>query len=158
MTPQEILTTQEYQSWVQSFSSGTKHLLMNNTMIANPFPTVFTFDKIFEKLNKEHPSIFPSLQYSHQDKGMVDSLNSPETVAITSSLRYIFRPLRLEGFEQSVLQTKMNNLLYKLRDREGAKPFISSDRSNDFEVVFLGTGSRVSSFLRNTSGILLNLR
>jgi hypothetical protein len=89
----------------------------------------------------------------------VDFLNFPDTVTTASpSLKYIFRPQRLEGFVENRLRSKVESLLKTTRDKENAKNFTSFETSNDFEVVFLGTGSRMSSILRNTSGILLNLR
>ncbi len=159
MTPYHIATTPEYKSWMKSFNCETKHLIMNNRSDSNPSPTVFTFDKIYDKLNKDHAQVFPALKYSVLDKNVVDFLDFPDTVTTSSlSLKYIFRPQRLEGFEESQLRSKVEGLLKTRRDEQTAKIFTSLEQSNDFEVVFLGTGSRVSSVLRNTSGILLNLR
>jgi hypothetical protein len=159
MTPYEIATTSEYKSWMKTFNSETKHVIMNNKIDSNPPPTVFTFDKIYDKLNKDHSHVFPALKYSVMDTNVVDFLNFPDTVTTASpSLKYIFRPQRLEGFVENRLRSKVESLLKTTRDKENAKNITSFETSNDFEVVFLGTGSRMSSILRNTSGILLNLR
>lgn len=159
MTPNEIASTSEYKSWMNTFDSETKHLLMHQKIESNPSPTVFTFDRIYNKLNRDvHPKIFPALRYSVLDK-LVKSVDFPATVTTVSpSLKYIFRPLKVEGFQESPLRSKVTSLLKTQCLRENAKTFRCLDPNNDFEVVFLGTGSRVSSVLRNTSGILLNLR
>ena len=160
MTPYEIAKTGEYQSWMKSVGCGkTKHLIMNNRTNSNPSPTVFTFDKIYDKLSKEHPQAFPALHYSPVATNVLDFLGFPGKVTTTSpSLKYIFRPQRLEGFDESPLRSRMKGLIKTVNDATNRKIFTSSEQDNDFEVVFLGTGSRVSSVLRNTSGILLHLR
>ena len=155
MTPREIATTSEYKSWMKTFDCETKHLMLNNSINSSPSPMVFTFDKLYNNLSRQHPEVFPSLQYSVVDTGA----NFPNTLMTASpSLKYIFRPQRLEGYEKSPLRSKVQRLLETVRDKDHAKPFSSLEKDNDFQVVFLGTGSRVSSVLRNTSGILLNLR
>lgn len=159
MTPREIATTSEYKSWIKTFDCETKHLMLSNSINSRPSPMVFTFDKLYNKLSRQHPQVFPSLQYSVVDTSAMVFPNFPNTLMTASpSLRYIFRPERLEGYEKSPLQSKVQRLLETVRDNDHAKPFSSLEKDNDFQVVFLGTGSRVSSVLRNTSGILLNLR
>ena len=160
MTPFEIATTPEYQSWMKSIGcKRTRHLIMNNRSDSNPSPTVFTFDKIYEELSKDYPQVFPALQYSCIDMSVQDIFGLPNTVKTTSpSLKYVFRPQRLKGFDESLLRSKMESLLKQVKNEKNGQIFTSSEQDNDFEVVFLGTGSRVSSVLRNTSGILLHLR
>lgn len=158
VTPHEIARTSEYKSWMKTFGNETKHLLTNNKMDSNPSPIVFTFDKIYNKLNRDHPQIFPALRYCDLDKPVKDVDFLATVTNVSPSLKYIFRPQKVEGFEESPLRSKVTSLLKTLRYRKTAKVFSSFDQRNDFEVVFLGTGSRVSSSLRNTSGILLNLR
>lgn len=160
MAPYEIATAASYKSWMKTFNCQTKHLIMSQSIASNPSPAVFTFDRIYDKLSEKHSQVFPALQYSVTDDSLADVLNSSHTSTIASpSLKYVFRPPRFEGFKESPLRTKVEELLEtkKWSDQRSAKIFSSLEPNNDFEVVFLGTGSRVSSVLRNTSGILLNL-
>ena len=158
MTPYDIVTTDEYKSWMRKFNYQTKHLLMSHKVDSNPSPTVFTFDEIYEKLSNNHLQVFPALNYSVLDINVMDFMNCTHKIKSASpSLKYIFRPQRIEGFKNSPVVSKIESLIKPVRNDKHKKT-LNLDKNNDFEVVFLGTGSRVSSILRNTSGILLNLR
>ena len=161
MTPREIATTSEYKSWMTTFDCETKHLMLNSNVNSCPSSMISNFDKLYDKLSRQHPQVFPSLQYSVMDTGAMPKAFShlPNTIMTASpSWKYIFRPQRLEGYQKSPLRSNVQRLLKTIPDKDHTKPFSSLEQDNDFQVVFLGTGSRVSSVLRNTSGILLNLR
>ena len=158
LTPLEIAATPEYKTWMDCFDGRTEHVLTHNEASSNPFSG---FHKVYEQVNRENPEFFPTLSYSTTNPEVVKEFNfASNVVAAVPSLRYIFRPRRLFEFEDRLVQQRSESSERAAIDRSklGASPASSLDKHNDFEVVFLGTGSRTSSILRNTSGILLNMR
>ncbi|XP_046855040.1 zinc phosphodiesterase ELAC protein 2-like isoform X3 [Xenia sp. Carnegie-2017] len=158
MTGKDIANSMEYKSWMTTFDPETKHLMMNEHVIERPAFTVF--DEVYDRLNKLHVNIFPPLYYSlFMDKIHSGFKDFPEGSVhfAAPTLRYNFRPIAFEGFEQNLMAVKAVNEKESSANGSRSNVFASSTLSNDFQVVFLGTGSRISSNLRNTSGVLLNL-
>ena len=158
LTPLEIADSRKYKAWMNTFDRKTVHLLTYNKVDSNPLSTFSTFDKIYNKLNRNYSRMFPSLSYSSVNSGTLKDFDFSVNVTTgVPSLRYIFRPSRSAGFEK-IEAVSIRESSEKLRTKQTEAKVDSLNQQNDFEVVFLGTGSRVSSVLRNTSGILLNLR
>lgn len=159
ITPLEIAGTSEYKAWMGNFDPRTNHVLTNQEINSSPRRTFSGFDKIYEKLNEDNPRVFPNLSYSGiNSEFLKDRDFSSNVTSGLPSLKYTFRPYRLVGFEENAA---LSNLERSERLGRNVERRVTSDsclnERNDFEVVFLGTGSRVSSGLRNTSGILVNM-
>ena len=162
LTPLEIAATPEYKAWMDCFGGRTKHVLTHDEASSIPSWTFSGFDKVYEQINRENPEFFPTLSHSTMNLEVVKDFGfASNVVAAVPSLRYIFRPRRLVEFEERLVQQRLGSSAERAavdRSKHGASPASSLDEHNDFEVVFLGTGSRTASILRNTSGILLNMR
>uniref|UniRef100_A0A671T6L8 Zinc phosphodiesterase ELAC protein 2 n=1 Tax=Sinocyclocheilus anshuiensis TaxID=1608454 RepID=A0A671T6L8_9TELE len=155
MTPESVLDTDEYKSWMERFPSSTEHLVMNEQ--------TFTLHntrshKLQTQLNLIHPEIFPPLKL-YKTKEPPASLRVPN-VRAECLMKFQLRP-KLEwqrsvqvNSRQCVTDAFVSdvyhvfNLLFVFCAGKGEKfP----------EIVFLGTGSSLPMKIRNVSGTLVNI-
>uniref|UniRef100_A0A8C2IT95 Zinc phosphodiesterase ELAC protein 2 n=1 Tax=Cyprinus carpio TaxID=7962 RepID=A0A8C2IT95_CYPCA len=143
MTPESVLDTDEYKSWMERFPSSTEHLVMNEQTFT---PHNTRSHKLQTQLNLIHPEIFPPLRL-YKTKPAA-SLHVPN-VRAECLMKFQLRP-KLE-WQRSVQVNNVYhvfNLLFIFCAAKGEKfP----------EIVFLGTGSSLPMKIRNVSGTLVNI-
>ena len=180
ITPQDIIESEPYRSWMNKFGDTTQHILLNKTVTVASNP----FQKDAELLSRLHavsPSIFPDIDLTNS-AGKVFTLPS-NLIPGHSLLTYHFRPLKKEGlcrqaipgnydFEQLKKQAHKQMSTFR-SDSVNCHEQMSTFRSDsvnchekvadlsgmsDFQLNFLGTGSSTPSIFRNNSAILLHIR
>ncbi|TRY95749.1 hypothetical protein DNTS_022143 [Danionella cerebrum] len=87
MTPESVLTSQEYQSWMKRFPSSTEHLVMNEHSCG---PLMTKSHKLQTQLHFIHPKIFPKIQ-PYKEEGTPAPLDVP-CIRAEYSLQYRLRP------------------------------------------------------------------
>ncbi|XP_043091156.1 zinc phosphodiesterase ELAC protein 2 isoform X3 [Puntigrus tetrazona] len=163
MTPESVLDTEEYKSWMERFPSSTQHLLMNE----QTFTTHNTRShKLQTQLGLIHPDIFPPLKL-YKTKEPPASLLVP-TVRAECLIKFQLRP-KLEWQRDAILSCDSEEFVKEaaevpnfLEEVEECRKFqaaasVSSSGERFPEIVFLGTGSSLPMKIRNVSGTLVNI-
>uniref|UniRef100_A0A4W4GWW1 Zinc phosphodiesterase ELAC protein 2 n=1 Tax=Electrophorus electricus TaxID=8005 RepID=A0A4W4GWW1_ELEEL len=157
MTPEAVLRTEEYQHWMERFSSGTEHLVMNEQVCT--IHNIRSY-KIQTQLHMIHADIFPELQH-YRTTVMVAHGDSPAWTAIClPDSRDAIVSCNKEEFAQEAAEVPGF-----LQEVERCRQFQATDSVVQSageverypEVVFLGTGSAVPMKIRNVSGTLVNI-
>uniref|UniRef100_A0AAY5EPU2 Zinc phosphodiesterase ELAC protein 2 n=1 Tax=Electrophorus electricus TaxID=8005 RepID=A0AAY5EPU2_ELEEL len=150
MTPEAVLRTEEYQHWMERFSSGTEHLVMNEQVCT--IHNIRSY-KIQTQLHMIHADIFPELQH-YRTTVMVAHGDSPAWTAIClPDSRDAIVSCNKEEFAQEAAEVPGF-----LQEVERCRQFQATDSVERYpEVVFLGTGSAVPMKIRNVSGTLVNI-
>lgn len=165
MTPESVLNSDEYKSWMERFPSTTEHLILNQQVC-----TVHNVrsQKIQTQLNLIHPEIFPPLRHFRTKESQA-SLHVPN-VRAECLLKFQLRP-KMEWQRDAIppcdseeFVKEAEELPHFLEEVDTCKHFRSTDaavlsgRVEKYpEVVFLGTGSAIPMKVRNVSGTLLNI-
>ncbi|KAJ8389118.1 hypothetical protein AAFF_G00123240 [Aldrovandia affinis] len=164
MTPESVLETDGYKSWMERFAPGTEHLILNEQV-----STVHHVrsHKIQTQLNLIHPEIFPELK-SYTTKDKQAALHVPN-VRAECLLKFQLRPKvewqrdAVPSYDASEFVREAAELPGFLKEVEECKrhivdPGIVSGRAEKYpEVVFLGTASALPMKIRNVSATLLNI-
>lgn len=163
MTPEAVLNTQEYRSWMERFPSSTEHLLMNEQTFT---PHNARSHKLQTQLNLIHPHIFPQLKL-YRTKDPPASLHVPN-VRAECLLKFQLRP-KLEWQRDAIPScdseefvkeaAKVPNFLAEVEEcrKFQAAASVSTSGEKFPEIVFLGTGSSLPMKIRNVSGTLVNI-
>uniref|UniRef100_A0A671T6M4 Zinc phosphodiesterase ELAC protein 2 n=1 Tax=Sinocyclocheilus anshuiensis TaxID=1608454 RepID=A0A671T6M4_9TELE len=163
MTPESVLDTDEYKSWMERFPSSTEHLVMNEQ--------TFTLHntrshKLQTQLNLIHPEIFPPLKL-YKTKEPPASLRVPN-VRAECLMKFQLRP-KLEWQRDAIPSCDSEEFVKEaaevpkfLEEVEECRKFqaaasVSSSGEKFPEIVFLGTGSSLPMKIRNVSGTLVNI-
>ncbi|KAF5890065.1 zinc phosphodiesterase ELAC protein 2 [Clarias magur] len=165
MTPESVLKTLEYQSWMKRFSSSTEHLIMNEQV-----STIHNVrsHKIQTQLNLIHSDIFPELQH-YTSKESQAALHVPN-IRAECLLKFQLRP-KAEWQRDAVPTCDRKEFIKEaaevpnfLHEVEECKHFQTTDSAVQSgkgerypEVLFLGTGSALPMKIRNVSGTLVNI-
>lgn len=165
MTPEAVLKTEEYQRWMERFSNGTQHLIMNEQVC-----TVHNVrsHKIQTQLNLIHQDIFPELQdYSTMEPQA--TITVPH-VRAECLLKFQLRPKvdwqrdAIPFYDKEEFIKEAAEVPNFLQEVEECKRFQNVDLSTTAgkverhpEVVFLGTGSALPMKIRNVSATLVNI-
>uniref|UniRef100_A0A8C9WHC8 Zinc phosphodiesterase ELAC protein 2 n=1 Tax=Scleropages formosus TaxID=113540 RepID=A0A8C9WHC8_SCLFO len=151
ITPDSVLETHQYKSWMERFGPSTEHLILNEQV--STVHNIRSF-KIQTHLNMIHPEIFPQLK-NYTGKEAV--LPVPG-VRAECMLKFQLRP-KLEWQRDSIPMCDITEFVKEaaevpdfLRELEQFKKFVKYP-----EVVFLGTASSQPMKIRNVSGTLLNI-
>lgn len=163
MTPEAVLNTQEYRSWMERFPSSTEHLLMNEQTFT---PHNARSHKLQTQLNLIHPNIFPQLKL-YRTKDPPAPLHVPN-VRAECLLKFQLRP-KLEWQRDAIPScdseefvkeaAKVPNFLPEVEEcrKFQAAASVSTSGEKFPEIVFLGTGSSLPMKIRNVSGTLVNI-
>uniref|UniRef100_A0A8C9TY42 Zinc phosphodiesterase ELAC protein 2 n=1 Tax=Scleropages formosus TaxID=113540 RepID=A0A8C9TY42_SCLFO len=157
ITPDSVLETHQYKSWMERFGPSTEHLILNEQV--STVHNIRSF-KIQTHLNMIHPEIFPQLK-NYTGKEAV--LPVPG-VRAECMLKFQLRP-KLEWQRDSIPMCDITEFVKEaaevpdfLRELEQFKKLQSANTSVKYpEVVFLGTASSQPMKIRNVSGTLLNI-
>uniref|UniRef100_A0A8C9XL72 Zinc phosphodiesterase ELAC protein 2 n=1 Tax=Sander lucioperca TaxID=283035 RepID=A0A8C9XL72_SANLU len=148
MTPESVLTTDQYKKWMESFPSTTEHLILNEQVC-----TVHNVrsHKIQAQLNMIHPDIFPELK-SYKTK-------VPQNH--THASHYIFIQDAIPSCNAAEFVKEASEVPNFLEEVDKCRKICSTDAAELSEkypeVVFLGTGSALPMKIRNVSGTLVNI-
>uniref|UniRef100_A0AAY5E9R0 Zinc phosphodiesterase ELAC protein 2 n=1 Tax=Electrophorus electricus TaxID=8005 RepID=A0AAY5E9R0_ELEEL len=156
MTPEAVLRTEEYQHWMERFSSGTEHLVMNEQVCT--IHNIRSY-KIQTQLHMIHADIFPELQHYRTTV----PLHVP-SVRAECLLKYQLKP-KAEWQRDAIVSCNKEEFAQEaaevpgfLQEVERCRQFQATDSVERYpEVVFLGTGSAVPMKIRNVSGTLVNI-
>lgn len=163
MTPESVLNTDQYKSWMERFPSSTEHLVMNEQTFT---PHNARSHKLQTQLNLIHPEIFPQLKL-YKSKEPQASLNVPN-VRAECLLKFQLRP-KLEWQRDAILSCDSEEFVKEaaevpnfLEEVEECRKFqaaasVSTSGEKFPEIVFLGTGSSLPMKIRNVSGTLVNI-
>ncbi|XP_042575488.1 zinc phosphodiesterase ELAC protein 2-like [Cyprinus carpio] len=163
MTPESVLDTEEYKSWMERFPSSTEHLVMNEQTFT---PHNTRSHKLQTQLNLIHPEIFPPLRL-YKTKEPAASLHVPN-VRAECLMKFQLRP-KLEWQRDAIPSCDSEEFVKEaaevpkfLEEVEECRKFqaaasISSSGEKFPEIVFLGTGSSLPMKIRNVSGTLVNI-
>uniref|UniRef100_A0A8C1SRZ9 Zinc phosphodiesterase ELAC protein 2 n=1 Tax=Cyprinus carpio TaxID=7962 RepID=A0A8C1SRZ9_CYPCA len=163
MTPESVLDTDEYKSWMERFPSSTEHLVMNEQTFT---PHNTRSHKLQTQLNLIHPEIFPPLRL-YKTKEPAASLHVPN-VRAECLMKFQLRP-KLEWQRDAIPSCDSEEFVKEaaevpkfLEEVEECRKFqaaasISSSGEKFPEIVFLGTGSSLPMKIRNVSGTLVNI-
>nr|XP_055050937.1 zinc phosphodiesterase ELAC protein 2 [Misgurnus anguillicaudatus] len=163
MTPESVLNTDQYKSWMERFPSSTEHLMMNEQSFTSHNTRSH---KLQTQLNLIHPDIFPQLK-------LYKSKESPASLHVSNVraeclLKFQLRP-KLEWQRDAIPScdteeflkeaTEVPNFLQEVEEcrrfQSSASVSVSADRFP--EILFLGTGSSLPMKIRNVSGTLVNI-
>ncbi|XP_077058344.1 zinc phosphodiesterase ELAC protein 2 [Siphateles boraxobius] len=163
MTPESVLNTDQYKSWMERFPSSTEHLVMNEQTFT---PHNARSLKLQTQLNLIHPEIFPQLKL-YKSKEPQASLSVPN-VRAECLLKFQLRP-KLEWQRDAILScdseefakeaAEVPNFLEEVEEcrKFQAAASVSTSGEKFPEIVFLGTGSSLPMKIRNVSGTLVNI-
>ncbi|XP_016149276.1 zinc phosphodiesterase ELAC protein 2 [Sinocyclocheilus grahami] len=163
MTPESVLDTDEYKSWMERFPSSTEHLVMNEQTFT---PHNTRSHKLQTQLNLIHPEIFPPLKL-YKTKEPPASLRVPN-VRAECLMKFQLRP-KLEWQRDAIPSCDSEEFVKEaaevpkfLEEVEECRKFqaaasVSSSGEKYPEIVFLGTGSSLPMKIRNVSGTLVNI-
>ncbi|XP_059417598.1 zinc phosphodiesterase ELAC protein 2-like isoform X2 [Carassius carassius] len=163
MTPESVLDTEEYKSWMERFPSSTEHLVMNEQTFT---PHNTRSHKLQTQLNLIHSEIFPPLKL-YKTKEPPASLRVAN-VRAECLMKFQLRP-RLEWQRDAIPSCDSEEFVKEaaevpkfLEEVEECRKFqaaasISSSGEKFPEIVFLGTGSSLPMKIRNVSGTLVNI-
>lgn len=165
MTPESVLTTDQYKKWMERFPSTTEHLILNEQVC-----TVHNIrsQKLQAHLNMIHPEIFPQLK-SYKSKEAQAALHVPN-VRAECLLKFQLRPV-MEWQRDAIPSCNAEEFVKEasevpnfLEEVDKCRKICSTDTAelsgkgeNYPEVVFLGTGSALPMKIRNVSGTLVNM-
>uniref|UniRef100_A0A8C2CPG2 Zinc phosphodiesterase ELAC protein 2 n=1 Tax=Cyprinus carpio TaxID=7962 RepID=A0A8C2CPG2_CYPCA len=144
MTPESVLDTDQYKSWMERFPSSTEHLVMNEQTFT---PHNTRSHKLQTQLNLIHPEIFPPLKL-YKSKEPRASLRTPN-IRAECLMKFQLRP-KLE-WQRSGLRADFVLCFICLF------VFYAGKGEKFPEIVFLGTGSSLPMKIRNVSGTLVNI-
>uniref|UniRef100_A0A8C1Y399 Zinc phosphodiesterase ELAC protein 2 n=1 Tax=Cyprinus carpio TaxID=7962 RepID=A0A8C1Y399_CYPCA len=144
MTPESVLDTDQYKSWMERFPSSTEHLVMNEQTFT---PHNTRSHKLQTQLNLIHPEIFPPLKL-YKSKEPRASLRTPN-IRAECLMKFQLRP-KLE-WQRSGLWADFVLCFICLF------VFYAGKGEKFPEIVFLGTGSSLPMKIRNVSGTLVNI-
>uniref|UniRef100_A0AAY5F460 Zinc phosphodiesterase ELAC protein 2 n=1 Tax=Electrophorus electricus TaxID=8005 RepID=A0AAY5F460_ELEEL len=155
MTPEAVLRTEEYQHWMERFSSGTEHLVMNEQVCT--IHNIRSY-KIQTQLHMIHADIFPEFVcLSVCLKETQVPLHVP-SVRAECLLKYQLKP-KAEWQRDAIVSCNKEEFAQEAAEVPGFLQEV--ERSGEVErypeVVFLGTGSAVPMKIRNVSGTLVNI-
>uniref|UniRef100_A0A673GQ74 Zinc phosphodiesterase ELAC protein 2 n=1 Tax=Sinocyclocheilus rhinocerous TaxID=307959 RepID=A0A673GQ74_9TELE len=156
MTPESVLDTDEYKSWMERFPSSTEHLVMNEQTFT---PHNTRSHKLQTQLNLIHPEIFPPLKL-YKTKEPPASLRVPN-VRAECLMKFQLRP-KLE-WQRSIQVNNVYHVFIFLLVSDVYHVFnllfvFCAGKGEKFpEIVFLGTGSSLPMKIRNVSGTLVNI-
>lgn len=163
MTPEAVLTSDQYKKWMERFPSTTEHLILNEQV-----STVHNVrsHKIQAQLNMIHPNIFPQLK-SYTTKEAQAALHVPN-VRAECLLKFQLRPI-MEWQRDAIPSCNTEEFVKEASEvpnfLEECRKICSTDAAAEHsgngdkhpEVVFLGTGSALPMKIRNVSGTLVNM-
>lgn len=168
MTPESVLNTDQYRSWMERFPAATEHLILNEHV-----STVHNVrsHKLQTQLNIIHPEIFPQLE-TFSTKESQAALHVPN-VRAECLLKFQLRPLP-EWQRDAIPPCNHDDFLKEAAEvpnfleevdqcrrscSAGGAVTPSADREKGHfpEVVFLGTGSALPMKVRNVSGTLVHI-
>ncbi|XP_056609441.1 zinc phosphodiesterase ELAC protein 2-like [Triplophysa dalaica] len=161
MTPESVLNSDQYKSWLERFPSSTEHLVLNEHNFTSHN---VRSHKLQTQLNLIHPDIFPQLKL-YKSKEPQASLEVPN-VRAECLLKFQLRP-KLEWQRDAIPSCDPEEFLKEaaevphfLQEVEECRRFqkdesVSAERFP--EIVFLGTGSSLPMKIRNVSGTLVNI-
>uniref|UniRef100_A0A671RSY9 ribonuclease Z n=1 Tax=Sinocyclocheilus anshuiensis TaxID=1608454 RepID=A0A671RSY9_9TELE len=156
MTPESVLDTDPYKSWMERFPSSTEHLVMNEQTFT---PHNTRSHKLQTQLNLIHPEIFPPLKL-YKTKEPRASLHIPN-VRAECLMKFQLRP-KLEWQRDAILSCDSEEFVKEaaevpnfLQEVEECRKFQAAAKFP--EIVFLGTGSSLPMKIRNVSGTLVNI-
>uniref|UniRef100_A0A673GQM1 Zinc phosphodiesterase ELAC protein 2 n=1 Tax=Sinocyclocheilus rhinocerous TaxID=307959 RepID=A0A673GQM1_9TELE len=157
MTPESVLDTDEYKSWMERFPSSTEHLVMNEQTFT---PHNTRSHKLQTQLNLIHPEIFPPLKL-YKTKEPPASLRVPN-VRAECLMKFQLRP-KLEWQRDAIPSCDSEEFVKEAA--EVPKFLVEVEECRKFqaaaskfpEIVFLGTGSSLPMKIRNVSGTLVNI-
>lgn len=165
MTPESVLTTDQYKKWMERFPSATEHLILNEQVC-----TVHNIrsQKLQTQLNMIHPEIFPQLK-SYRSKEAQAALHVPN-VRAECLLKFQLRPV-MEWQRDAIPSCNAEEFVKEasevpnfMEEVDKCRKICSTDTAelsgkgeNYPEVVFLGTGSALPMKIRNVSGTLVNI-
>uniref|UniRef100_A0A8C1QSX1 Zinc phosphodiesterase ELAC protein 2 n=1 Tax=Cyprinus carpio TaxID=7962 RepID=A0A8C1QSX1_CYPCA len=163
MTPESVLDTDQYKSWMERFPSSTEHLVMNEQTFT---PHNTRSHKLQTQLNLIHPEIFPPLKlYKTKPRA---SLRTPN-IRAECLMKFQLRP-KLEWQRDAIPSCDSEEFVKEaaevpnfFEEVEECRKFqtaesISTSGEKFPEIVFLGTGSSLPMKIRNVSGTLVNIR
>ncbi|XP_018589906.1 zinc phosphodiesterase ELAC protein 2 isoform X2 [Scleropages formosus] len=164
ITPDSVLETHQYKSWMERFGPSTEHLILNEQV--STVHNIRSF-KIQTHLNMIHPEIFPQLKnYTAEGKEAV--LPVPG-VRAECMLKFQLRP-KLEWQRDSIPMCDITEFvkeaaevpdflreLEQFKKLQSANTAVTEESVKYPEVVFLGTASSQPMKIRNVSGTLLNI-
>ncbi|KAI7804020.1 zinc phosphodiesterase ELAC protein 2, partial [Triplophysa rosa] len=163
MTPESVLNSDQYKSWLERFPSSTEHLVLNEQNITSHN---VRSHKLQTQLNLIHPDIFPQLKL-YKSKEPQASLHVPN-VRAECLLKFQLRP-KLEWQRDAIPSCDPEEFLKEaadvphfLQEVEECRRFqtdesVSVTAERFPEIVFLGTGSSLPMKIRNVSGTLVNI-
>ncbi|XP_054463315.1 zinc phosphodiesterase ELAC protein 2 [Anoplopoma fimbria] len=165
MTPESVLSTDQYKQWMERFPSTTEHLILNEQV--STFHNVRSH-KIQAQLNVIHPDIFPELK-SYKSKESPAALDVPN-VRAECLLKFQLRPV-MEWQRDAIPSCNTEEFVKEasevpnfLEEVDKCRKICSTDAAELSgkgekypEVVFLGTGSALPMKIRNVSGTLVNI-
>ncbi len=163
-TPAEVMNTDFYSEWVNSFPVGTQHIVMNQESSGYGMHDMAVHNR---KLNLIAPKLFPKLWSSEND---VDKASDPYSkikhgslIQASTSLKLHVRP-NPSVIEKQVLAIDEKAFGEEIDQIEGVREEIKNvndkmvfkPEASEFpKVIFLGTGSSVPNKYRNVSSILV---
>uniref|UniRef100_A0A8C0YL92 Zinc phosphodiesterase ELAC protein 2 n=1 Tax=Cyprinus carpio carpio TaxID=630221 RepID=A0A8C0YL92_CYPCA len=163
MTPESVLDTDQYKSWMERFPSSTEHLVMNEQTFT---PHNTRSHKLQTQLNLIHPEIFPPLKL-YKTKEPRASLRTPN-IRAECLMKFQLRP-KLEWQRDAIPSCDSEEFVKEaaevpnfFEEVEECRKFqtaesISTSGEKFPEIVFLGTGSSLPMKIRNVSGTLVNI-
>lgn len=163
ITPESVISSQKYQSWMDTFNKSTKHIILNSSN-QNEF-SLLSSSLSQLKLNSIDPNIFKILQEKYVNDYSLDDqpriLRDSPTM-LTHNLRGS-KSIELKP-EMFQIEKNKSKIEMELRGKvencqqEYFRKTENCHAQSGFEpnVLFLGTASATPGVLRNTSSILLN--
>jgi len=171
MTPSEVYSTDQYQSWMKRFPDSTHHMVLNESAWAVDTTRI---QKHQAQLQLVDEQLFPTLHTDEPGKDVQLNLSlshgtiptQGKTVKGCAGLLFVYRG-KETGFhvcedhqfkdDIAIIQKRpeVQEAMTKLR---AALPSRVEENERSFpEIVFLGTGSGGNDALRNQSCILIQL-
>uniref|UniRef100_A0A3Q3XPF4 Zinc phosphodiesterase ELAC protein 2 n=1 Tax=Mola mola TaxID=94237 RepID=A0A3Q3XPF4_MOLML len=163
ITPECVLKTDRYKTWMARFPSTTEHLILNEH--ARTVHNVRSH-KLQTQLNMIHPEIFPELQAFRTTEPQA-ALHVPN-VRAECLLRFQLRPVMewqrdaipaCDALDFVKEASEVPNFLQEVDECRKSFSSEAAELSGEKypEVVFLGTGSALPMKIRNVSGTLVNI-
>uniref|UniRef100_A0A8C0YII8 Zinc phosphodiesterase ELAC protein 2 n=1 Tax=Cyprinus carpio carpio TaxID=630221 RepID=A0A8C0YII8_CYPCA len=154
MTPESVLDTDQYKSWMERFPSSTEHLVMNEQTFT---PHNTRSHKLQTQLNLIHPEIFPPLKL-YKTKEPRASLRTPN-IRAECLMKFQLRP-KLEWQRDAIPSCDSEEFVKEAAEVPNFFEEVEECRKFQTkfpEIVFLGTGSSLPMKIRNVSGTLVNI-
>uniref|UniRef100_T1JGB1 ribonuclease Z n=1 Tax=Strigamia maritima TaxID=126957 RepID=T1JGB1_STRMM len=164
LTPTDVFNHWKYKDWMSRFPSETKHMIVNESCPGLANEAVY---RLQYKLNCIDPEVFPLLKTDFElPQSCVDSRN---VILAEPLLRYFIRPK--SGCDRSkIVKLEPDKYLNEVANIPGwqknylslktsvAERETSVESDTDYpQVIFLGTGSYLSTVMRNVCCILLKI-